>query len=511
MITIKLGGAALLALSLGVLGAANEGAGHEYDNIKLDAPIHSDEKLLPATLSIDFAKPVRSYDRMLFGLSYDHIWNDKIKIAEVAPGNDFPVISPQFQKVAAGVPFPLNRVFFTKDNWKKSLGPLSQRQPHQRVSWEGKALQVTGPAELIKAILKLDPAAKFDICLEHTADIGDLAEFLVGNANTVWGKKRVEYGLADPVNVAVWELGNEMDWSTGKVTVEEYIKYCRNAIAAVRKVQPDAKFAVHAATAPWAATQSKNWKNWHQTLLREMPGEFQYFAFHPYYHGYPVSFVEKYMDTIDEDIRASKTPEVKIFVSEHGKWPEGKTGRWEDSWYQTHALTGCLAVADFMMRMLQRDDIALMTMHSTSSGPWGMFYPDDYSKKAYATGLAELFKFFQLIPWGSPVLASSMTGDYTDTKDGKLMLSSLAVRGADGKLYVLLLNRLPETGRTVSWPGNDRWQLAGKYILTADSLDSVNTLIDKPIAINYVKGDNATLKVLEVPSRSLVLYVLTER
>ena len=45
------------------------GAGHEYDNIRLDAAPHSDASELAAALRVDPARTVRSYDAAMFGLS----------------------------------------------------------------------------------------------------------------------------------------------------------------------------------------------------------------------------------------------------------------------------------------------------------------------------------------------------------------------------------------------------------------------------------------------------------
>ena len=493
-----------------LLGPAAEiGAGHEYDNIILEEPIHRSEKELPAEFRLLPEKTIRDYDAKMFGLSYDFAAQDGISMAAEVPGKPYPEILPDFTDAARGVPLPLNRLWLLKDNWKFASGPLAERVKHKQASWAPERIQVTGPVETIRSILAVDPEAQFDIMVsvgdaECARQAREIAEFLTGDASTEWGRKRIEWGLPDPVKVAIWELGNETDWSSQKLTADKYVQTCKEVMAAIRSVVPDAKFAPHAATAPWHETQNKHWKEWHRKLLAELADEIDYFAFHPYYHGYPISVIDNYLDVIRDDIASSSNPGIRIFISEHGLWPGGEPGRWENSWYKTHALQGCLAVSEWFNRMLARPEVAAMTMHACSSGPWGMFYPDPYSRKVYATGLAELFKFYKLIPFGGKVIGQELRGEGT-AFDGKLSLSAVAVE-QDGKRYVVLTNRLPDTDRELSL------DLAGGtvehvYTLTADSVSEVNTAVDKPIAIHYRKGTAEDAKTIRLPAGSVTLLV----
>ena len=466
-------------------GETDIGAGHEYDNIRLSGPVRHAEKTLPGTFRLLPDQTIRSFDAAMFGLAYDFAEQDKTGMAAVVDGHSQPRLLPDFQNVMRGVPLPFNRIWLRKDNWKYSVGPLNERVKHKRAPWYPEMIQITGPLELIRSILAVDPGAKFDIMVsvgddECVRQAREIAEFLTGDASTEWGAKRIRWGLSAPVPVVLWELGNETDWSAGKLTLRQYVDSCRSIIRAIRSVVPDAKFAPHAATAPWHETQAAHWKEWHRGLLKELGSEISCFAFHPYYQGYPVSYIENYLNVIRDDIATSANPGIRIFISEHGLWPGGEPGRWENSWYKTHALQGCLAVSEWFNRMLARPEICAMTMHACSSGPWGMVYPDPYSGKVYATALAELFKLYRIVPFGGRVTDHELRGVGT-AFDGQLSLSAAAVEH-HGKYYIFLTNRLPETKREI------RLDLAGKRIrrvhtLTADSILEVNTAVDKPILI----------------------------
>lgn len=486
------------------------GAGHEYDNIRLDAAPHSDASELPAALRVDPARTVRSYDAAMFGLSYDFTFHDRLGMAEAVPGEPLPRLLPDFPRVAKDVPLPFNRLWIVRDNWKWSIGPVAERRKHKRVPWEAPTLQIAGPVETVRNILAVDPAAKFNMMVtvkddEAVAQARQIAEFFTGDASTEWGRKRIEYGLAEPVDVALWELGNETDWSNPRLPVAEYVRLCKATIAAIRGVDPRAKFAPHAATAPWHETQKAHWKEWHRTLLKELAPDISCFAFHPYYHGYPISLIEGYMKQISDDIAASANPKITIFVSEHGLWPGGEPGEWKNSWYKTHALVGCLAVSEWFNRMLAHPEVSAMTMHAASSGPWGMFYPDPYGGNVYSTALTDLFKFYKLIPWGGKVVATGLTGEGT-AFDGKLSLSAVAVEGDDGKLRVILTNRLPKTARKISLDLGKR-RVKHVYTLAADSVKEVNTAADRPVGISYRPGTEQDSRTFRAPSRSITLLV----
>lgn len=490
------------------------GAGHEYDNIELDGPITAEEKMLPAVLELKSVSPLRTYDAEMFGLSYDFVDQDNIRMAAAKPGETYPVLLPDFQNAAAGVPFPLNRMWILKDNWKFAIGPVEERKEHKRASWDRGGRQITGPVELVKAVLAVDPKAKFDILVtirdaDAVKQAREIAEFMLGSAETEWGAKRIEYGLAAPVPVAVWELGNETDWARNpKIDAEEYVRLCKETMQAIRSVDPNARFAPHSATAPWNDISKSYWKEWNKTVIQELGADSAMLAFHPYYHGYPIDYIETYIKTIADEIKAGPNPDLKIFVSEHGLWPGGEPGSWNNSWYRTHALIGCLAVSEWFNRMLAHPEIGAMTMHAASSGPWGMFYPDPYSRKVYSTALADLFKLYAQIPFGSDVLPTAFSGEGTEFTGGKLTLSAVALRpgnGDDGNtLFLIITNRLPETSREITLKlGAYKPQTI--HTLTSGSVLDQNTLIDRPVKTRTRKATEEEAHTLAVPPGSVTL------
>jgi hypothetical protein len=119
-----------------------------------------------------------------------------------------------------------------------------------------------------------------------------------------------------------------------------------------------------------------------------------------------------------------------------------------------------------------------------------MFYREKASGKLYATGLLELFKLYFSIPDGS-IVASHMDGVETDVRDGKLALSSFSVKSGD-RLYTLVVNRNPSAERALEIKfAEGSWALSGGSLLTAPSVDSVNTPSAKPIMAQPLKASPA--------------------
>ena len=265
-------GFALFGFSCGVAisGAepskTGEGAGHEYDGVDIQKEQEATpgEKLLPAKLSIDESNVVRSYDAQMFGVCYDWWAINQVDIAKPEVPGGIPVVSKDYLELMKGVPLQLNRNIAEPLSWKDALGAMSDRKSQKLTSWDHGSVKAFGPVEWIQSTLAIDPKAEFVWCLDlgradSAQDAHDIAEFLTGSATSVWGAKRVALGIEKPVKVAMWELGNELDWSSHKITIDRYIELSKAAIAAIRSVQPNAVFAAHAATAPWHPTQAKHW------------------------------------------------------------------------------------------------------------------------------------------------------------------------------------------------------------------------------------------------------------
>lgn len=495
------------------------GNGDEYARVVLPAEEKNAAPLLAATFRVETKQPLRRSSARLFG--YNNDWHGyealgMIDPAKVKPDATENPVNPKLTAALEGVPVPFNRTAGTDSQlfrWRESVGANRDRRPFPL--WFGRKeghVPLYGLVEHFNWYRSLDPDAEFVyvVNLYNTTpeESRELAEFLTGGAETPLGKLRIACGLEKPVNPAVWELGNEMDLGGPKhMDVGPYVEACRAHIAAIRKACPDAVFAAHAASSPWDPERGRYWRNWNRTVLNELGPELTYLAFHPYYRGLTPDRMLGYLDELAEDIAASPNPAVKIFNSEHAKWPPGYGDgeqAWKRNWYQTHALVGVLDTAEWMLLMLNRPDVGAQTYHAFSAGPWALVRRDA-NGGYYTTGIAELFRFFGRDGYDGEVVRSHLEGAGTDPRSLPFHFTGAAELSPDGKaLFLTLNNRLPGSERDLTLEFDDpAWKPVKMTILTAPALESVNSAADRPIAISGRAIESAG-KTVRIPAKSLV-------
>ena len=504
---------------VGTITAASAEVEHEYKGVKTDDKLASSAKSLDVKISTDW-KELRVYTKRLMGLNYDWLSeNNNIKAYFVNGADSYPLIDSSYLELLKGAKLPLNRMAGSESQamqWKKAVGKYSDRAPQKLTPWATPMPLATGPVEWIKALKAIDSSSEIVWVLNMTTDTPEdarnLAEFLTGSKDTEGGRKRIEYGLPEPIKPAIWELGNELDWGGHKRTADEYVKQCKETMAAIRSVQPDAVFAALAETAPFSSAQ-KFWPSWHKTVIDALAPDIQYVVFHPYYHGLKPSELMPYIDTIRKEIQNSKNPDIKFYFSEHAKWPPNREKgekEWAKYWYKTHSLSGCLDTAEWIIMIINRPDVTAMTYHAFSSGPWGMVYRDKANGKLYTTGIYEMFKIFNKIPDQSTVIDLKVEGDFSNYKSKELSFTAAAVENAkEGKVYLLFDNRLPDTERKISFNWGERKFVPEKiYSLSGSSGELYNTAADSPLRIEEKDARNLNPSSFVVPPQTFMMIVL---
>ncbi|MBL8994366.1 MAG: hypothetical protein JNM63_13570, partial [Spirochaetia bacterium] len=355
-------------------------------------------------VSVDEAAPVKPWNAGILGFNFDWtgmqstVSNFTLTNAKWFEGTSGGLRADDLE-LLRGLPINLSRMSGTssqKISWKETLGPISERPPQKLESWWGPYVPGYGVVEWIQQVRALDEKARFVWCvnlLADPSDAADLAEFFGGDANAKgrgaihWAAKRKALGISKPVDIAIWELGNESDGNDAwgeYPTIQTYVDRCRAVMKAVRSVDPKARFAAQISTMNhqkgYKEKYGGEWDIWHKTVLKELGNEIEYLVYHPYFGKQKqpdTRFFEIRMDMIIKDIREiTGEGRIKIFMSEYGFWPEKREGqaKWEESWYTTHALVGCLSTADWIVRMIQSPAVEVASVHCISSGPWGLFY-----------------------------------------------------------------------------------------------------------------------------------------
>lgn len=503
---------------------AGSGAGSEYDGVvvKQEQAAAND---LPATLTIDETRVIGPASPLLFGTN--QAWLPQERLMTGGPDGQ---PHPGFSALARGLPMPLNRMAGSDSahfRWKAAIGPLAERTAIAN-EYRNSCVRRLGPVEWIRTVRGIDPTARFSWtfnCLaEEPADHADLAHFLTGvpgarrDGGKDWAAQRVAYGLVEPVEVVIWEIGNEVDHGSAHAQrfpdATAYATYAARTIAAVRAVQPDAVFAVHAATSPWSwgKRHAGDWKDWHRTVLRTVGKDIGWLVLHPYYCGLPISEMERYLDVLRDDcVKLVPGHPIRLYISEHARWPEQEPGKpWKQSWFNTHSLGGCLATGQFLTRMLNRPEVGAAAYHALTAGPWGLFYDHDSVSGAqvppWRTGMADLLTAFRPVH-GGEVVATSLSGACTAADDPAATCAVAAVRQGQA-LVLVLVNREPLAARPLTLSMQGRWRLAGGMALTAPSLESANRADASLIAMEPIPSGQGQFQTWTLPARQMAVLTL---
>lgn len=504
---------------------AKDGAGLQSP-FSAELMVSTLSNISPAMAEVDAEHIIKSVSNRMLG--YNHDWyQSQIAIMEDEPNSlnikqEYFDLLEEFQ-----LPMTFHRMAGSDSQffkWQWAVGDIDERIPQS--TWAEPAnIYRFGPAEWIKSAQQLDPDAEFvwnfnmrmDTVIEHA----DAVEYLTGNGldnpndGVNWALKRIEAGIVEPVNVIIWELGNELDFAKftgqfGPDGVENYIQASKQTMEEVRKLNPDAKFAALAKSAPWDNyNDTTEWKEWHRAVLQQMGDEIDYITFHPYYLGYPISKMEQYLDAIRDDILSiTGSDRIKVYLSEHSVWPETLPDKtWRESWFLTHALKGILGTAQFYNRMFQREEIVAASYHSFTSGPWGLIYKSAETERLYLTGISDLMKLLSE-SLGNDVVEVTLSGEMTSPTDPEANLTINAMT-TDHGMNLVIVNRDPELNRQITFSGLENYRVVKEKTLTADTLLSHNTGTQEEIRVTTqdVEGQGAFQTYL-MPAKSMTVIEL---
>lgn len=243
--------------------------------------------------------------------------------------------------------------------------------------------------------------------------------------------------------VMALELGNELDWEPYRIGATEYVERSEAFLDGASAVLPNAVWVAHGRSAPWGL-KPEDTAAFNKELARALAPRVQGFAIHPYYDGIDVPSAIGYVRNFGDTWKAVR-PDAQVYVSEHARWPaeppKGSKARWQDNWYQASGLGGAISTADFMLAMMPMSNVVAANWHALATqSPWQLVRRDPATSRLFPSP----------VYWGLRVLRDAYLDDvvkldYQPTKETKYTggydQRLVAMRGADGKVSVLGMNR----------------------------------------------------------------------
>ncbi|MGA0566760.1 alpha-N-arabinofuranosidase [Rathayibacter sp. KR2-224] len=227
--------------------------------------------------------------------------------------------------------------FVSGYNWEDGVGPVESRPRRLDGAWHTVETNAFGLHEFAGW------AKKADVEIMEAINLGtrgvDAARALVEYANhpggTYLSDLRKKNGAADPFNIKLWCLGNEMDgpWQIGHKTAEEYGRLAQEAGKAMRLVDPSIELVASGSSNRGMPT----FGSWEQTVLGHTYDVVDYVSLHAYYEekeGDVASFLASGvdMDLFIEGVIA--TADAVRAKGKHSKHINLSFDEW-NVWYQS--------------------------------------------------------------------------------------------------------------------------------------------------------------------------------
>jgi alpha-N-arabinofuranosidase len=181
-----------------------------------------------------------------------------------------------------GVRYPGGN-FVSGYRWTDGIGPRAERKRRLNLAWRTVETNEIGTDEFA------DWCRKAGVELQLTANLGtgspqeagELVEYCNHPAGTYWSDLRRANGHADPHNVRLWYLGNEMDgeWQIGRLSPEEYGARALETAKIVKWVDPTAEVVACGS----CCTEIPTYPDWDRIVLEQAYDKIDYLSLHRYY------------------------------------------------------------------------------------------------------------------------------------------------------------------------------------------------------------------------------------
>lgn len=173
--------------------------------------------------------------------------------------------------------------FVSGYNWEDGIGPRDQRPSRLELAWFSVEPNWVGTDEFIDwcRAANTDPMLAVNLGTRGIEEARNLLEYCNHPGGSAWSDLRRANGYADPHNVKVWCLGNEMDgpWQIGHKTAEEYGRLAAETAKVMKWTDPSIELVACGSSNRKMATYA----SWEATVLEHTYQHVEYLSLHTYY------------------------------------------------------------------------------------------------------------------------------------------------------------------------------------------------------------------------------------
>jgi alpha-L-arabinofuranosidase len=176
--------------------------------------------------------------------------------------------------------------FVSAYNWEDGIGPKDQRPTRLDLAWHTAEPNQVGIHEFADwcDLAKTEMMLAVNLGSRGLDHARNFLEYVNHPGGTEWSERRRKNGRADPWNVKLWCLGNEMDgpWQIGQKTAEEYGRVASETGKAMKAFDPSLELVVCGSSNPYMAT----YPQWEATVLDHTYGIADYISLHIYFNNH---------------------------------------------------------------------------------------------------------------------------------------------------------------------------------------------------------------------------------
>jgi alpha-N-arabinofuranosidase len=260
--------------------------------------------------------------------------------------------------------------------WEDGVGPAEERPTRLDLAWRSIEPNAVGTDEFCAWTRRIgsDPMLAVNLGTRGAEAAARLVEYCNHPGGTYWSDLRVKNGTAEPHQVRVWCLGNEMDgdWQIGHKTADEYGRLAAETAKAMRLVDPGIELVACGSSGAWMPT----FGGWEATVLEHCYDYVDYISLHTYVTETGqdrASFLacaagmDDYIDAVistADHVRAKGRHAKRINLSfdEWNVWhtrgfrPEGDWERAPRQIEDQYSLTDAVVVGNLLISLLRHAD-----------------------------------------------------------------------------------------------------------------------------------------------------------
>ncbi len=176
--------------------------------------------------------------------------------------------------------------FVSGHDWEDFVGPREDRPRRLDLAWRTVETNEFGLSEFVRWARKADvePMMAVNLGTRGVREALELLEYANHPGGTKTSDLRRAHGDADPFDIKLWCLGNEMDgpWQVGHKTAHEYGRLAAETARAMRLVDPSVELVACGSSGRGMATFGE----WERVVLEETYDVVDHVSAHAYYEEY---------------------------------------------------------------------------------------------------------------------------------------------------------------------------------------------------------------------------------